>query len=115
MRRLVDFLCPDTCSIPTRGEMLFRSSARCSARAAWGKRSTFPHRCFAADRLWPLCGVPIFPGNFKKLAGHVGEKEYADVVRGTKSLVPDITIRYEGPVANQHYEYCQKGAVRSIP
>jgi hypothetical protein len=52
--------------------------------------------------------VPIFPGNFKKLAGHVGEKEYADVVRGTKSLVPDITIRYEGPVANQHYEYCQR-------
>ena len=52
--------------------------------------------------------TPIFPGSTKKLAGHLGEKEYADVVHSAKSLVLDITIRYDGPVANQHYEYCQR-------
>ena len=41
MRRLVDFLCSDTCSVTTRSKMLYTVANATPLRAAWGRSNTF--------------------------------------------------------------------------
>lgn len=54
----------------------------------------------------PSAPVTIFPTQDKLLFGDLGSGNYPFITNGTKTLIVEMTVKYDGP--SGHYDYCEK-------